>query len=66
MYNDDKPISPTCRYEEAINCIRKEIEFYAAAENFPMIAKLVLGVVLIQLQLGDFVAADNFYRSSIR
>ena len=31
-----------------------------------MIAKLVVGVVLIQLQLGDFVAADNFYRSSIR
>lgn len=54
------------RYEEAISCLRKEIEFYAAAENYAMICKLVLGVVLIHLQQGDFVAADNFYRSSVR
>lgn len=53
------------RYEDAITCLRKEIEFYAAAENYAMICKLVLGVVLVQLQQGDFVAADNFYRSSI-
>ena len=59
-------MSTVFRYEEAMNCLRKEIEFYAAAENFAMICKLVIGAVLIQLQVGDFVAADNFYRSSIR
>ncbi|XP_053402609.1 gamma-soluble NSF attachment protein-like [Mercenaria mercenaria] len=53
------------RYEEAIACLSKEIAFYAAAENYAMINKLVLAVVLIKLTLGDYVAADQFYRSSI-
>ncbi|XP_060576433.1 gamma-soluble NSF attachment protein-like [Ruditapes philippinarum] len=53
------------RYEEAIECLTKEINFYAAAENYAMINKLVLAVVLIKLTLGDYVAADQFYRSSI-
>ena len=54
------------RYEEAIACLSKEIEYHAAAENNAMIAKVVLAVVLLKLTLGDFVAADSFYRSSIR
>lgn len=53
------------RYEEAIACLNKEIDFYAAADNFAMINKLVLGVVLLKLTLGDYTAADQFYRSSI-
>lgn len=54
------------RYEEAVICLSKEIEFYAAAENYAMISKLVLGVVLLKLTLGDYVAAEQFYRSASR
>ncbi|KAL4234965.1 hypothetical protein ACF0H5_006606 [Mactra antiquata] len=53
------------RYEEAIECLSKEIQFYAAAENYAMISKLVLAVVMLKLTLGDYVAADQFYNSAV-
>ncbi|KAH3772743.1 gamma-soluble NSF attachment protein-like [Dreissena polymorpha] len=52
------------RYEEGAQCLCKEIEFHAASENFPMIAKLVLAVVLVKLTLEDYVAAEHFFRSA--
>ncbi|XP_052817101.1 gamma-soluble NSF attachment protein-like [Mya arenaria] len=54
------------RYDEAVDCFKKEISFYAAAENYAMIAKLVLGVILIKLHVGDYVAADEFFRSATK
>ena len=52
------------RYEEGAQCLCKEIEFHAASDNFPMIAKLVLAVVLVKLTLEDYVAAEHFFRSA--
>ncbi|WAR11625.1 SNAG-like protein [Mya arenaria] len=59
-------LEKAAKYDEAVDCFKKEISFYAAAENYAMIAKLVLGVILIKLHVGDYVAADEFFRSATK
>jgi len=54
------------RYEEGLECLGKEIGFYAACENYAMIGKLVLASVLVKLTLGDFVAAQQLFTSAAR
>ena len=54
------------RYDEAVKCLLKEIEFYAQAQNYEMICKLVIGVVLLKLTMGDYVSANQFYGSCLR
>ncbi|KAL3859841.1 hypothetical protein ACJMK2_010032 [Sinanodonta woodiana] len=53
------------RYDEAISTLKKEIDYLNAAENYDQIKKVVIGVILLLLHNGDYVAADQFFNSAI-
>ncbi|KAK7115475.1 gamma-soluble NSF attachment protein-like [Littorina saxatilis] len=53
------------RFDEAIECLKKEIGYYAEVEGYAQIRKLVMGIILIHLHQEDFVAADQFFRSAL-
>ncbi|XP_064611486.1 gamma-soluble NSF attachment protein-like [Liolophura sinensis] len=53
------------RLDEAVEMIKKEMEFYAQVDNYATICKLVLALVLLHLHRGDYVAADQSFKSSL-
>lgn len=53
------------RYEEALEALKKEIDFHAQSENYPKINRCTLGVVLVYLHNGDPVEAGKFYQQSM-
>ncbi|KAK3601656.1 hypothetical protein CHS0354_038219 [Potamilus streckersoni] len=53
------------RYDEAISSLKKEIDFLKAAENYDQIKKVVIGLILLLLHNGDYVAAEQFFNSAI-
>lgn len=55
----------TKRLEEAAVAVQREINYYGQVENPGPLNKLVMGLVLIQLTRGDYVAADQAYRGSL-
>ena len=54
------------RYEEGIAVKKKILELYAGLENFVMMYKTVLGLVVVYLHQSDYVAADQCYKDSFR
>ena len=54
------------RFDEALECMKKEIGYYAEVENYAHIRKVVMGAILIHLHQEDFVAADLFFREALR
>lgn len=48
------------RYDQALGALRKEIDFLnEAGESHGLVNKLVMGVVLVHLHMGDLVAAQQ-------
>ncbi|XP_056015934.1 gamma-soluble NSF attachment protein-like [Ostrea edulis] len=52
------------KYDLAIEALKREIEFHHQTDNFPMINRVILGVVMVYLQNGDPVAAENFFTTA--
>lgn len=52
------------KYDLAVEALKREIEFHHQTENFPMINRVILGIVLVYLDNGDPVAAENFFTSA--
>jgi hypothetical protein len=53
-----------CRYDLGIEALKREIEFHHQTENYPMINRVILGIVMVYLQNGDPVAAENFFTTA--
>ncbi|XP_076449830.1 LOW QUALITY PROTEIN: gamma-soluble NSF attachment protein-like [Babylonia areolata] len=53
------------RFDEALECLKKEIGYYAEVEGYAHIRKLVMGIILIHLHQEDYVAADLFFRDAL-
>jgi hypothetical protein len=54
------------RYEEAIGIKRKVLELYGSLDNFVMMYKVVLGLVVVYLHESDYIAADKCFKDSFR
>ena len=54
------------RLPEAAKALSQEIEFYNQVDNNGLVNKLVMGLVLVHLHLGDSVAASKVYHSALR
>ncbi|XP_050399046.1 gamma-soluble NSF attachment protein [Patella vulgata] len=53
------------RYEEAINALQRELEYYLAAESYDKMKKVIMGQVLVHLTHDDYVAADLCFKNSL-
>ncbi|XP_005093259.1 gamma-soluble NSF attachment protein [Aplysia californica] len=53
------------KYEEAIKSLQQEIKYWLEAENYTYIKKVAMGIILLYLTQEDYVAADQFFRSSL-
>ena len=53
------------RLDEAADTMKREIDYYNRAENAGLVNKLVMGLVLIHLHRGDYVAADQAFKSCL-
>lgn len=53
------------RYDEALEALKKEIDFHAQSENYPKINRCMVGVVLVYLYNGDPVEAGKFFQQSM-
>ncbi|PVD21201.1 hypothetical protein C0Q70_19370 [Pomacea canaliculata] len=53
------------RFDEALECLKKEINFYLEVESYAHVRKVVLGIILIHLHQEDYVAADQFFRTAL-
>ena len=51
-----------CRFDEAVTALQKEMNYNAEAENFEILQRLVVCMVLLHLYRGDCVAADKAYK----
>jgi len=45
--------------------MKREIDYYTRAESPGLVNKLVMGLVLIHLHRGDYVAADQAFKSCL-
>ncbi|KAL9976383.1 hypothetical protein ACROYT_G013680 [Oculina patagonica] len=52
------------RFQEALNVMRQQMKLYEQVDNYPMMSKVVLGMVVVHLHESDYVAADNCYKDS--
>lgn len=52
------------RFQEALNIMRQQMKLYEQVENFQMMWKVVLSMVVVHLHESDYVAADNCYKES--
>jgi tetratricopeptide (TPR) repeat protein len=53
------------RLDEAAEALKQEIEWYSQVESHGMINKLVMGLVMVHLHRGDYVAADQAFKSCL-
>ena len=53
------------RLDEAADAMKREIDYYKQSENAGLVNKLVMGIVLIHLHRGDYVAADQAFKSCL-
>lgn len=51
------------RLDEGLKCLQQEIDFSVQADNYPVVNKVAIAVVLVHLHRGDYVAADQFFKS---
>jgi len=67
------PITTCCHYfaafhfrlDEAAAAMKREIDYYTRAESQGLVNKLVMGLVMIHLHRGDYVAADQAFKSCL-
>ena len=52
------------RYLDATEVMKKQCSILAQVENFNNVYKIVLGIVLVYLSEGDYVAADKIYKDA--
>ncbi|KAJ7331160.1 hypothetical protein OS493_020863 [Desmophyllum pertusum] len=52
------------RFQNALNVMRQQMKLYEQVENFQMMSKVVLSMVVVHLHESDYVAADNCYKDS--
>lgn len=52
------------RFPEALNVMKQQRKLYEQIENFQMMSKVVLSMVVVHLHESDYVAADNCYKDS--
>ena len=45
--------------------MKREIDYYNRSDNAGLVNKLVMGVVLVHLHRGDYVAADQAFKSCL-
>lgn len=54
------------RLDEAADTMKREINYYnKVVESQGLVNKLVMGLVLIHLHRGDYVAADQAFKSCL-
>jgi len=53
------------RLDEAAAAMKREIDYYTRADSQGLVNKLVMGLVLINLHRGDYVAADQAFKSCL-
>ncbi|XP_067651910.1 gamma-soluble NSF attachment protein-like isoform X2 [Haliotis asinina] len=53
------------RFDEAVETLKKEIDYYTECENFELLNKAIMGTVLVHLTQEDYVAADLFFKSCL-
>ena len=58
-------VTVCCRLDEAADAMKREIDYYNRAESPGLVNKLVMGLVLIHLHRGDYVAADQAFKSCL-
>ena len=54
-----------CRFEEGIECLKKEISAYSLVEGHAHIRNVIISIVLVYLHQEDYVAANNFFTNSL-
>ncbi|KAK3729578.1 hypothetical protein QZH41_017183 [Actinostola sp. cb2023] len=52
------------RYEEVVNIKIKVLDLYQSIENFAMMYKTTLGLIVVYLHESDYVAADQCFKNS--
>ncbi|XP_074616087.1 gamma-soluble NSF attachment protein-like [Acropora palmata] len=52
------------RFQEALKVFKQQMKLYQQIENFKMMHKVILSMVVVHLHEGDYVAADNCYKDS--
>jgi len=53
------------RLDEAADAMKREIDYYNKVDSQGLVNKLVMGLVLIHLHRGDYVAADQAFKSCL-
>ncbi|XP_041376174.1 gamma-soluble NSF attachment protein-like [Gigantopelta aegis] len=53
------------RYDDAAEYFKKEVNYHLEAENYGLLNKVVLGLVLVHLHREDYVAAELVFKSSL-
>ena len=54
------------RYEEAADAVNREINYLSKTDHAGQLNKLVMALVLIHLNRGDYVAADQAFQRALR
>jgi tetratricopeptide (TPR) repeat protein len=55
----------TKQLDEAADALRREMDYYNRVDNQGLLNKLVMGIVLVHLHRGDYVAADQAFKASL-
>ena len=55
-----------CRFDEAAEALKREMDYYETIENNGVINKLVMGLVLVHLHRQDYVAADLAFKAALK
>lgn len=54
------------RFDEAAVALKRELDYYSQIDNNGLLNKLVMGLVLVQLHRGDYVAADQSFKGTLK
>jgi hypothetical protein len=54
------------RFDEAAATMKRELEYYSKVDSQGLLNKLVMGLVLVQLHKGDYVAADQAFQACLQ
>ena len=55
-----------CRFDEAAEHLKKEIELLSQVNHQGQLNKLMMALVLIHLHQDDYVAADQAFKAAFR
>lgn len=54
------------RLEMAVDAIQKSQEYYTQMDQLPQVYRLTVAAVLVQLALGDLIAAERAYGDGLK